>query len=65
MQVNRFNSQLWEVYMQKPAEWLDVKGTGLVRIRGDFLQRDLQPSLVSTDSFSTTSTNARGMRDQD
>jgi hypothetical protein len=65
MQVNRLDNQLWEVYMKKPLAWLDVQGTGLVRFTGDFLQRDLAPSRVSTDSFSTVSTNQWGMRDRD
>ena len=27
--VNRFNSQLWEIYMNRPAGWLDIAGSGL------------------------------------
>jgi hypothetical protein len=65
VQVNRLDNQLWEVYMQKPLEWLDIQGTGLIRYTGDFLQRDLLPSGVSADSFSTVSTNAWGMRDKE
>jgi D-alanyl-lipoteichoic acid acyltransferase DltB (MBOAT superfamily) len=26
LQVNRFNSQLWEVYSKRPKSWLDVEG---------------------------------------
>ena len=65
MAVNHFNSHLWEVYMNKPLHWLDIQGTGLVQLREDFLQRELPASLVSTDSFGTTSTNRWGMRDKD
>ena len=65
MQVNRLDNQLWEVYMKKPLAWLDVQGTGLVQFTGDFLQRELAASRVSTDSFSTVSTNQWGMRDRD
>jgi hypothetical protein len=65
LRVNSFDNQLWELYMNKPLEWLDVQGTGLVRFTGDFLQRELMPSTVSTDSFSTVSTNQWGMRDKE
>jgi alginate O-acetyltransferase complex protein AlgI len=65
LQVNRLDNQLWEVYMNKPLGWLDIQSTGLVRFTGDFLQRELAPSRVATDSFSTVSTNRWGMRDQE
>ena len=65
LEVNRLDNQLWEVYMNKPLEWLDVQSTGLVRFTGDFLQRELVPSRVATDNFSTVSTNRWGMRDQE
>ena len=65
LRVNSFDNQLWELYMNKPLEWLDVQGTGLVRFTGDFLQRELMPSSVSTDSFSSASTNKWGMRDKE
>jgi hypothetical protein len=65
MRVNRFNSQLWEVYINKPMQWLDVRGAGLVRFTDDFAQSELAPSLVSNDSFSTITTNRWGMRDKE
>ncbi len=65
LRVNSFDNQLWELYMNKPLAWLDVQGSGLVRFTGDFLQRELMPSSVSTDSFSTVSTNRWGMRDKE
>jgi len=65
MRVNRFNSQLWEVYMNKPLHWLDVQDAGLVRFTADFAQSELAPSLISADSFSTITTNRWGMRDKD
>jgi hypothetical protein len=63
--VNRFNNQLWEVYMSKPKDWLDVGGTGLTKYTGDFVQTDLAPSFVARTSWSDISTNRWGMRDQD
>ena len=64
-QVNRFNSELWEVYMNRPVEWLDVQGAGLTRFTGDFLQQEMVPSMRSATRFGTISTNRWGMRDQD
>jgi len=65
LHVDRFNSQLWEVYAKRPSDWLDVQATGLDRFTGDFLQRELRPSSVSITRYGTVSTNRWGMRDQD
>jgi hypothetical protein len=63
--VDRFNSQLWEVYMNRPASWLDVVGTGLEEFRNDFLQKELVPSFVSFTNHGSVRTNRWGMRDQE
>ncbi len=63
--VDRFNSKLWEVYMTKPMNWLDVTGSGLTRLTGDFAVSELIPDARSTTSFSVVTTNRWGMRDQD
>ncbi len=63
--VERFNSQLWELYMNRPASWLDVVGTGLDRFTGDFRYKELVPSFVSMSKHGKVSTNRWGMRDQD
>lgn len=65
MRVNTFNSQLWEVYSNKPLRWLDVKGTGLKRFTGDFQQYDYLPSTQSNTQLGLLQTNRWGMRDQD
>jgi hypothetical protein len=65
MQVNRFNSQLWEVYSKRPANWLDIEGGALKRHVGGFAQMELIPSFVSSTSYGNISTNRWGMRDQD
>lgn len=62
--VGRFNNQLWQVYMKKPLDWLDVEGTGLTRFTGDFIQTDLVPSFRASTSWSDISTNRWGMRDR-
>jgi D-alanyl-lipoteichoic acid acyltransferase DltB (MBOAT superfamily) len=63
--VDRFNSKLWEVYMKRPAGWLDATGSGLTRFTGDFQGTHLIPSYRATTSFSVITTNRWGMRDQE
>ncbi|MCB1931352.1 MAG: hypothetical protein KDI45_02645 [Candidatus Accumulibacter sp.] len=65
LSVDRFNSQLWEVYSKKPANWLDVENAGLKRFSGGFAQTELIPSFVSTTKYGPVTTNRWGMRDQD
>ena len=65
MQVNRFNSQLWEVYSKRPANWLDIEGGALKRHVGGFAQVELIPSFVAATNYGSVSTNRWGMRDQD
>jgi D-alanyl-lipoteichoic acid acyltransferase DltB (MBOAT superfamily) len=65
VRVDRFNSQLWEVYMQKPIDWLDVQGIGLERFTGDFRQRELVPSFTVLTRHGSIRTNRWGMRDRE
>jgi hypothetical protein len=65
MRVDRFNSQLWEVYAKRPTHWLDTQGGHLKRHTGGFAQTDLIPSFVATFDFGRMSTNRWGMRDRD
>ncbi len=65
VRVDRFNNQLWEVYMNKPANWLDVTGLGLEQFRDDFLQKELIPSRKAQTRFGPIQTNRWGMRDRD
>jgi D-alanyl-lipoteichoic acid acyltransferase DltB (MBOAT superfamily) len=65
LQVNRFNSQLWEVYSKRPANWLDnAEGGAMKRHIGGFAQYDLIPSFVAFTNYGTITTNRWGMRDQ-
>jgi hypothetical protein len=61
--VNRFNSQLWEIYMGRPTGWLDITGSGLTRLRDDFLQVELARSFRSETEHGAIVTNQWGMRD--
>ncbi len=65
LSVDRFNSQLWEVYMNKPKNWLDVDSANLKRFVGGFAQTELIPSFVRTTTHGTISINRFGMRDRD
>jgi hypothetical protein len=65
LSVNRFNSQLWEIYMKKPATWLDVENANLKRFVGGFVQVELIPSFVSNTKYGTISINRFGMRDKE
>jgi hypothetical protein len=65
--VNRFNSELWQLYMNRPVfSWLDVmEGAGLGRFTGDFLQQELMPGFRAATPYGTIETNRWGMRDRD
>lgn len=63
--VDRFNSQLWEVYMNRPVKWLDAQGLGAERFTNNFLQYELVPSFASFASGVQISINRWGMRDQE
>jgi hypothetical protein len=65
MRVDRFNGQLWEIYMKKPARWFGVEGLGLERFTGDFRQKELVPSFRVLTEHGTISTNQWGMRDRE
>jgi hypothetical protein len=64
--VDRLDGQLWEVFMNRPQNWLDAhQGSGLDRFTGDFSYKKLAPSYRSSTPYGTLSTNRWGMRDQD
>ncbi len=65
LSVDRFNSQLWEVYMNKPKNWLDVDNANVKQFVGGFAQTELIPSFVQSTRYGTLSINRFGMRDRD
>jgi D-alanyl-lipoteichoic acid acyltransferase DltB (MBOAT superfamily) len=65
MSVDRFNSQLWEVYSKKPSKWLEIEHAGLKRFVADFAQVELVPSFVSTTKYGAITINRWGGRDKD
>jgi D-alanyl-lipoteichoic acid acyltransferase DltB (MBOAT superfamily) len=66
VRVDRFNSQLWQLYMNRPAaRWIDVQASGLGRFTGDFLHEELRPGFRAMTRYGSITTNRWGMRDRD
>jgi D-alanyl-lipoteichoic acid acyltransferase DltB (MBOAT superfamily) len=67
MGVSRFNSQLWEAYMQKPpAEaWPKLEETKAVRPTNDYLKTEFVPNARIDFLGESLTVNRWGMRDRD
>lgn len=65
LSVDRFNSQLWEVYTNKPSNWLDVENANIKRFVAGFQRTELIPSFVFSSRYGPITINRLGMRDQD
>lgn len=67
MGVSRFNSQLWEAYMQRPpAEaWPKLDETDAVRPTNDFLKNEFVPNARLNFLGQVLTVNRWGMRDRD
>ena len=63
--VNQFNSQLWEIYSKRPADWPGIIDTDAARQTGDNLIIELVPSTTITFQGAKLSINRWGMRDRD
>lgn len=63
--VNRFNSQLWEIYTKRPSDWPSIRETEAVRLTGDNLILELVPSTAIYLYNTKLSINRWGMRDRD
>jgi hypothetical protein len=63
--VSRFNSQLWEIYSKRPADWPTIAETEAARHTGDNLILELVPSTTITFHGEQLSINRWGMRDRD
>jgi hypothetical protein len=62
--VNRFNSQLWEVYARQTERFPVIEQTPAVRYTGDFLKLELRPLVGIPYHRGSFRTNRWGMRDQ-
>ena len=63
--VNRFNSQLWEIYSKRPSDWPTLTETEAARQTGDNLIVELVPSTSIYFHGEKLSINRWGMRDRD
>ena len=63
--VDRFNSQLWEIYSKRPSDWPSIMDTEVVREAGDSLIFELVPSKTISFHGAELSTNRWGMRDRE
>lgn len=63
--VSRLNSQLWEVYMNRPLELELIDQTPAGRKTGDYLNVELVPSVSIPLNGAIFTTNRWGMRDKE
>jgi D-alanyl-lipoteichoic acid acyltransferase DltB (MBOAT superfamily) len=63
--VNRFNSQLWEIYSKRPSDWPTITETEAARQTGDNLIVELVPSTSIYFHGEQLTINRWGMRDRD
>jgi hypothetical protein len=63
--VNRFNSELWDVYSKRPTDWPKLQDTPAARMTNDFQLITLNPSVSLNFHGEPFSTNSWGMRDQE
>lgn len=63
--VNRFNSELWEIYAKQPATWVSMEEAGVARLTGDRFFRELIPNQRLLFHDAQFSTNRWGMRDRE
>jgi len=63
--VNRFNSQLWEIYTKRPSDWPTITETEAARYTDDNFIVELVPSTTINFHGAILSTNRWGMRDRD
>jgi hypothetical protein len=63
--VNRFNSQLWEIYSKRPSDWPTITDSEAARQSGDNFIVELVPSTSIIFHGEKMSINRWGMRDQD
>jgi hypothetical protein len=63
--MNRLNTQLWELYMQQPDDWVPLRETKAIQRTGDALRNELRPSVALIFKEAPFHTNRWGMRDKD
>ena len=63
--VGGFNTELWEIYSKRPADWPLLQETEAARLTGDFRLIELMPSTSIIFHGASFSTNRWGMRDKE
>jgi hypothetical protein len=63
--VNKFNSQLWEIYTKRPSDWVAIRDTAAIRDTNDDFIMELVPSVSIDYNGTQLTTNRWGMRDKD
>ncbi len=63
--VNRFNTELWQLYQEQPPDWKSLAGVRAINLRDDLLEYDLLPNLEIYYKRAAFSTNNWGMRDKE
>ncbi|HNB51084.1 MAG TPA: hypothetical protein PK530_04045 [Anaerolineales bacterium] len=63
--VNRFNSELWDVYSKRPADWPTLQDTPAAQLTNDFRLIELNPSVSLSFHGEQFTTNSWGMRDKE
>ena len=61
----RFHPEMWELHRQKPADWVDITNSDLIRGTGDFAALEFVPSASGIYNDATLSTNRWGLRDRE
>lgn len=61
----RFNPELWGMYAQIPADWVEISESDAVSFNKDFLQFELIPNTETVFKGARLETNRWGMRDRD
>ena len=65
LKVERFDSNLWDIYQKVPADWKPIGETEAGHLTNDFEWLDLRPNSAIVLKGAPFHTNRWGMRDQD
>jgi hypothetical protein len=63
--VNQFNSELWDLYTKRPADWPLIQETEAAQLTDEFASLKLNPSTSIVFHGGQFSVNSWGMRDQE
>jgi D-alanyl-lipoteichoic acid acyltransferase DltB (MBOAT superfamily) len=63
--VKSFNSELWGIYMKRPADWVPIEKDETIVLTHDLRKYELRPSFGAVRQGVWLEANRWGMRDQD